>query len=199
MIETAVMRSLAIPLCVLVLVGGLQVGCEGEEGGEPERPAESGDPLPRLPRDWKRDVNRRAGLAIGVPPRWSVRDRRRSSLFRSPDLFVAVSVSADRSREALAVPLEEFASRVADALRGFKRLRTGWPRPFRARYEAVALPGSGQSAKGDVPQNLLVVVERNEGVATYTVLIARNARAGSRSHREEVSRMVRSLRSRPVR
>jgi hypothetical protein len=172
-------------------------GCGDEES--PPRPVETSDPLPKLPRDWKREVNRRAGFAIGVPPGWSARDRRRSSLFRSPDLLVAVSVSADRSQEGLAVPLEEFANRVADALRGFKRLRTGRPRPFRARYEAVAVPGSGQSAKGGVPQNLLVVVERDEGVATYTALVARNAKPGARSHRDEVSRMVRSLRSRPVR
>jgi hypothetical protein len=192
-------RPVATPLCLALAVALLFGGC-GDEGAEaPARPTQLADPLPRLPGDWKREVNRRAGFAIGVPPGWSARGRRRSSLFRSRDLLVAVSVSADRSREGLAVPLEEFAARVADALGGFKRLRTERPRPFRARYEAVAVPGRGKSAKSDVPQNLLVVVERDEGVATYTALVARNAKRGARPHREEVGRMVRSLRSRPVR
>jgi hypothetical protein len=134
-----------------------------------------------------------------VPPGWSARDRSGSSLFRSPDHLVAVSVSADRSEGALAVPLEEFASRVADALPRFRRLDPGKPRPFRARYGAVAVPASGRAAKSGVRQRLLVVVERRDRLATYTILVARSAKLGGRAHRDEVLRMLRSLRGRPVR
>lgn len=174
-------------------------GCgEREEPEPPPRPAETADPLPELPRKWARHVNPRAGFAIARPPGWSARDRRRSSLMRSPDRLAAVTISADRSEGGLALPLNEFATRVADALRGFRRLKTEPPRPFRARYDAVAVAGRGQ-AKGGVPQRVLVVVERRAGLATYTAVVATNAKRAAGRHRDEIRRMLRSLRGRPVR
>lgn len=188
-----------LPLCLLVPTAAalLLGGCDGGEDEPPARPPETADPLPNLPRHWTREVNREAGFAIGVPPRWSSRDRRRGSLFRSPDRLVAVSVSGDSREGALAVPVEEFATRVAEALPKLRRLEAGRPRPFRARYEAAAVSATGKAAGGAVPQRLLVVVARREGLATYTVVVARNARRGGQAHREQVRRMLRSLRGRP--
>jgi hypothetical protein len=170
-------------------------GCVVDEKDEPPPPVETTERLPKLPRDWTREVSRGAGFAIGVPPRWTADERRRSALFRSPDRLVAVSVSADRTPDGLAVPLDEYAPRVADALDGFRNLKVGKPRPFRAHYEAVAVPASGK-AKGGVPQRLLVVVERRGGLVTYTLLVARNATVSGGAHRDEIRRMVRSLRGR---
>jgi hypothetical protein len=176
----------------------LASGC-GEDGAEsPTRPRETADPLPKLPREWKRHVNRKGGFAIGVPPGWSAKDRGRDSLFRSGDRLVAVSVSADRGAGALALPVDEFAERVADALPRLKRLRAQRARPFKARYEASAVPATARAAGSGVPQRLLVVVQRREGLATYTVLVARNAKRGGRAHRDEIHRMLRSLRGRPT-
>jgi hypothetical protein len=186
------LTALAIALAAIV------AAC-GEKEEPPPPPVESADPLPKLPREWKRHVNGRAGFVIGVPRQWSARDRRSSSLLRSPDRLVAVSVSADRGEGALVLPVERFAARVADALSGFKRLRADRPRPFRARYEAAAVRATGRTKEGDVPQRLLVVVERREGIATYTVLVAENANAGTKRHRAEIRRMLRSLRGRPPR
>jgi hypothetical protein len=194
-ISTIPLRALVPLLAAALLLGG----CDAGEKDEPApRPVETADPLPKLPREWRPHANRRAGFAIGVPPRWSVRDRRRSSLFRSPDRLVAVSVSVDRSEGGLALPVDEFAARVADALPDLKRLEVDKPRPFHARYEAAGVSATGTAAKGDVRQKLLVVVERREGFATYTVVVARNAKRGAKEYRDELRRMLRSLRGRPA-
>ena len=187
------------PLCLLVPTAAalLLGGCDGGGDESPARPPETADPLPNLPRHWTREVNREGGFAIGVPPRWSSRDRRRDSLLRSPDRLVAVSVSGDGGEGALAVPVEEFAARVAEALPKLRRLEAGRPRPFRTRYEAAAVTATGKAAGAAVPQRLLVVVARREGLATYTVVVARNARRGGQAHRDQVRRMLRSLRGRP--
>jgi hypothetical protein len=186
------------PIVLAIALAALVGGC-GEKAEPPPPPVETADPLPKLPREWKRHVNSRAGFVIGVPRQWSARDRRSSSLLRSPDRLVAVSVSADRGEGAQALPVERFATRVADALSGFERLKADRPRPFRARYDAAAVRATGRTRKGDVPQRLLVVVERRAGFATYTVLVAENASLGTKRHRDEIRRILRSLRGRPPR
>jgi hypothetical protein len=197
----AAVKGIAAPIGVAAVAVALVAGGCGEDGGtESEKPPrETADPLPKLPRDWKPHVNRSAGFAIGVPSGWSARNRGRDSLFRSGDRLVAVSVSADRGAGALALPIDEFAERVAEALPRLKRLRAQRARPFDARYQAVAVPATGRAAGEGVPQRLLVVVQRREGLATYTVLVARNAKPGARAHRDEIRRMLRSLRGRPPR
>jgi hypothetical protein len=191
------MTRAAWAVCAALACAVAAFGC-GERDEPAPRPAETADPLPDLPRKWSRHVNRRAGFAIGLPPRWSDRDRRRSSLLRSPDHLAAVTISADRTDGGLALPLDEFATRVADALKGFRRLETDRPRPFRARYDAVAVTGTG-SSRGGVPQRILIVVQRRAGVATYTAVVAANAKRAAGRHRKEIGRMLRSLRGRPPR
>jgi hypothetical protein len=189
-----------ITLGVLVSVTGalLLAGCDlGEKDEPPPAPVEAADPPPKLPRSWSRHVDRKLGFAIGLPPHWSAKDRRRSSLLRSPDRLVAVSVSADRTEGGLAVPVEEFAERVAKALPDLKQLKADRARPFRARYDAAAVTAKAK-AKSGVPQRLLVVVERRDDFATYTAVVAANAKHGGHAHRDEVLRMLRSLRGRPV-
>jgi hypothetical protein len=186
----------SIAALLVLMFALLLAGCDVGEKDEPSPPpVETADPLPKLPKRWGRHANPELGFAIGVPPRWSADDRRRSSLFRSPDRLVAVSVSADRSEGGLAVPIEEFALRVTKALPDLKRLRAERPRPFRARYDAAAVTATARSPAG-VPQRLLLVVERREPFATYTAVVAANARQGAGAHRDEVLRMLRSLRGR---
>jgi hypothetical protein len=182
-------------MLTLVLAVAL-AGCDvGEKDEPPPAPVEKADPLPKLPDGWSRHANRKLGFAIGVPPHWSVNDRRRSSLFRSADRLVAVSVSADRTEGGLAVPIDEFAERVTKALPDLRDLKAMRPRAFRARYDAAAVTATAKS-KGGVPQRLLVVVERREPFATYTAVVAANAKQGAGAHRDEVLRMLRSLRGR---
>jgi hypothetical protein len=192
------MRRVACAACAALAFAPALSGCGERDEPEPAAtPVETSDPLPDLPRRWSRHVNSRAGFAVGLPPGWSARDRRRSSLLRSPDRLAAVTISADRTSSGLALPLDEFATRVADALKGFRRLKTESPRPFDARYDAVAVAGTGE-AKGGLRQRLLVVVERRAGLATYTAVVATNAKRAAGRHRDEIRRILRSVRGRPV-
>ena len=121
------MSSTARRLLALFGVLALVVvpGCGGEEEPQPaEEPRETVDPLPKLRQGWKPYVNHRIGFAMGVAPGWSARETGTSTLLRSPDRLVAVSVSADRTDAALAVPLDEFAADAAAALDGYHDLDT---------------------------------------------------------------------------
>jgi hypothetical protein len=51
-------------------------------------------------------------------------------------------------------------------------------------------------SRGGVPQRLLLVVARREPFATYTAVVAANATQGASAHRDEVLRMLSSLRGR---
>jgi hypothetical protein len=190
----------------MVAAGLLMAGCGGDGGDSaPARP-ETVQPLPKLPGGWRHYVNRRAGFAIGLPPGWKASIVKPSSLLRSPDHLVAVSISADRTEEALATPLERYALDTRNALDDlrpsgeaplYENVNGGHPRDFKARYDAVAVPARGRAAKGGLPQRLLLVVIRRDSLATYPILVAANARRGS-PFRGQVPGMLRTLRGRPV-
>src|SRR5688572_20394655 len=92
-------RAIASLAALCVLAFG---ACgEDDEPAPPQRPRETVDKLPELPPDWKPYVNRQVGFAIGRPPGWRAEHRGGSTLLRSPDRLVAVSISADRTLEAV--------------------------------------------------------------------------------------------------
>jgi hypothetical protein len=174
-------------------------GCGEDDGGEaPERRTETVDHLPELPAEWKRYVNDRAGFAIGLAPGWKAERRGTSTLLRSPDHLVAVSISADRTPEALEARLEPFAAGAAKSLPGFRNLKTRKPRRFEQRYTGVAVPARGRARESAVRQRLLLIVLRRKGIATYPVLIARNAERSSAFYGRQAVKIVRTLRGRPI-
>jgi len=187
-------RALAWLASLCVGVAGASCG-SGDEPVSPERPRESIDRRPKLPRGWKPYVDRRIGLAIGRAPGWRARRRGRSVLLRSPDHLVAVSVSADRSLEAVEFPLDDFVVQAAEGLPGYRRLDVGRARPFEAKYQARAVGSRG--TEGGVRQRMLFIALRRPGIVTYPVLIASNARRDSAYYKAEALRMVRTLRGRP--
>lgn len=71
----------------------------------------------------------------------------------SPDRLVAVSISADRTTEAIEFPLDDYTVEATEALTGFKDFEVGKARPFKAHYEAEAVEATG-TAKGRVRQRL---------------------------------------------
>src|SRR4051794_27552165 len=74
-----------------------------------------------LPAHWHRQLDLQSGLSIGIPPRWKAHHPRRALLVSSPDRLVAVSVTADRTADARAIPLDGFARTVLAALPGYRR------------------------------------------------------------------------------
>jgi hypothetical protein len=183
-------------LAALCLVVAIAACGDEDEPAPPERPRETVDKLPELPDGWKPYVDRQVGFAIGRPPGWRAAHRGASTLLRSPDHLVAVSVSADRTLGAVGFPLDDYVEQAAEALPRFGRLEVGRPRPFRDEYPAQAVRAEG--VKDGVRQRLLFVALRRRGVVTYPVLVARNAEKKSGYYADEALRMVRTLRGRPL-
>jgi hypothetical protein len=140
-----------------------------------------------------------------VPRGWKTSLVKSSSLLRSPDHLVAVSISADRTEEARSTPLRRYALDTADALDDlrpngepplYEDVKTRHPREPGGHYETVTVPARARATKGGLPQRLLLVALRRDHIVTYPVLVAANARRGS-PFRVQVPRMLRTLRGRP--
>jgi hypothetical protein len=197
-----VAKLATIAATAILLASSVIAGCDEEDGGSGDSGSvsETVDPLPELPRGWEQHVNEDAGFAIGVPPEWSARARGERSELRSPDRLVAISIAADRSEDALGVPLPDLARATLRAgPPGVRKLEAGRPRPFRHRYEAVSLGATAVAGENPpVRERLHLFVIRRPGLATYTALAAENAETSARPHREEIERALRSLRGRPI-
>jgi hypothetical protein len=189
------MRRVPAAIAILCVSLGVAACGEDEPAAPPERPRETVDKLPKLPPGWKPYVNRRVGFAIGRAPGWRAVHRGASTLMRSPDHLVAVSISADRTFAAVEFPLDDYVKQAAEALPRFRKLEVGRPRPFRDEYPAQAVGAEG--VKDGVRQRLLFIALRRRGVVTYPVLVARNAEKKSGYYADEALRMVRTLRGRP--
>ena len=119
---------------------------------------------------------------------------------RSRDRLVAVSIVADRTADALAPPVEEFATSALGAVPGFEgQLEPGTPQRFRHRYEAVGVKARGSAERGGVDQRLELIVLRRADLATVTILIAANQRREAASSQALAEELVRTVRTRPVR
>jgi hypothetical protein len=119
-------------------------------------------------------------------------------LLRSPDRLVAVSISADRAPEALEISLRDYGPQVVEALRGFEDLKAGKPHFFEHRYQGATVSATARARESDIRQRLTFIGLRRDELATYGVLIARNAEQDSGLYGRQAIRMVRTLRGRPV-
>lgn len=169
---------------------------------------ETADEPAELPGGWSREVNAEAGFSVGVPPGWGFENTPsgQGSIVTSPDQLIAVTVTADRTSGALELPLDEFATRTAEAFggevlgaRGFKDLKVTRAVPFKGTpYDAVAVRAIGTSKRSGDRERLFVVVVRREGQAAYVVISRENAEQRSEvASRDEVKGIIRSLRGRP--
>jgi hypothetical protein len=181
----------------LALLGG---GCGGDETSEPTPPPETAQELPKLPKRWQEHRDRSIGYAIGKPPGWRVGPSRMAALIRSPDHLVAVTIVANRDREALEVPLEQFATDALAALPGFKaRLEPSRPKPFSGTpLDAVWTTATGTTVGRGIQERATLLVLRREDIVNYTVAVVENAQRGySRKDREVALRMIGTLRDLP--
>ena len=189
-------RAAALLVAALVALGAAGCG-EEEQSGELQRRSETAQPLPDLRPGWKPHQNATGGFAFRVPPGWRAENQGIRSLVRSPDRLVAATITADRSEEALEPPLDEFADAVITSVSGIHDLEPRGSRRFRHRYEAAAVEADAVGGRKDVRQKLLLVALRREGIATLTVLVARNAERDTGRYVPQIEAMIRSLRSRP--
>lgn len=192
------MRIAAALGALLLAAGAAGCGADGDTAAV-TTPVEAADPLPELPGGWSEHHNEDAGFAIGVPPGWRARDRGIGTELRSPERLAAVSVAADRTGEVLSVPLEQLATAtISSEIPGLRDVEPGEPHPFRHRYNAVALTARGVAEPKGVRERLLLLIVRRDELATFTVLAAHNAEEHPRFYEDEIERMIRSLRGRPI-
>ena len=164
-----------------------------------ERKPETVQDLPKLPPGFEPYISRVNGLALGRPPGWKATDEGVATLLAAPDQLVVMSLSVDRSDEALAGDPEALAGQTFSALQGYEgELDPSEPRPFKHRYEAFEVRGEGVSAATGVRQRLRVVVLKRGGAAVVTAVIAENAKAKAPLEVEQALDALRTVRTRPV-
>jgi hypothetical protein len=171
-------------------------------------PDETIDEPAKLPDGWQTVTNRQAGFSVGIPPGWEERGTPggQGSVITSPDELITLTITADRTRGALELPLDEFATRTAEALGSdvvgkdqFEDLFVTTAAPFKAEYDASAVRASGKSARTGVEELILVTVVRRPDLASYVIVSRENAeKKSSVADRDDVKEIIRSLRGRPV-
>ena len=165
---------------------------------EPAAPAERADPRGRLPAGWRRVVNARAGFSLGIPPGWTARGATGTTLVRSGDRLLAVSITADRSPEGRELPPDVYVRRTARGLTGYTDLKVGRPAPLRgARYPGATLAATGTFARTKVRQVIRVTALRRRGQVTFALIFFRTARAPGALYAPAVVGMLRTFRAAP--
>jgi hypothetical protein len=185
---------------LLLAAAALLPAC-GEDAAAPpgERPPETAEELPKLPRGWEPHRNAAGGFALGRPPGWAADDRGPVTRLASPDELVAVTITADRTDEALELPPDEFATATLGALPGYREpLEARQAKPFRHPYRAAQARATGVAERSGVRQRVLVVALRRDELATVTAVVAANAERPTGPARRDALRALKTLRTRPV-
>jgi hypothetical protein len=187
---------IAVAVTVTALAGcGASSGDSGSS--TTPHPAETTDPPAKPPNGWQTYISPVAGFSISVPPAWAAEPSGGSSLLRSPDKVVAISITADRTDEALNASLESYAADTLKNLSGFTGLKPTGVRAYKAQYPAAIATADGKLSSSGVEQRLTLVVLRREGIAAYPVLASRNAGVSS-PFVKQIDAVIHSLRGRPV-
>jgi hypothetical protein len=184
----------ALGLCAMTLGACGGGGTTTTTGSAVETP----QALPKLPPGWRPVVNTSEGFAFGLPRGWQARETHSgTSLLRTPDHRIAVSISADRTDQALRQPLGDYATGAATSLGGLRRIKVLGTNPIRNRYSAVEVRASGLGS-GGIKERALLVALRRDHLVTFVIASLRRADVPDAIYGAQVTRIVKTLRSRPV-
>lgn len=195
----AVVLTAAVAIAGLAGFGIWQLGEDDGERQELAPPSEISDPVFGLPRGWLKTANAAGGFGLGVPPGWSAKVVGAKTTLKSPGSGVVVSITADRSGEAVGAGLEGYAVGIAERLAGGATPRpAGTPKMLGPGYEAAAVQVTQGAASASPGQRLEVVVVRRPELAAYPILVASGATVKRAQLDPIVNRLVASLRGRAV-
>lgn len=190
-----------VAIACLGVLAAIELGSDEEDSGEPPAPPpETADPLPPLPRGWSKTANEAAGFALGVPPGWSAKEAGAKTTLRAPRGPVVVRVTADRTDEALEADLGEYANGIAARLAPRSPVAPSRPPPVPGNpgYESAAVTVVRVAPPQGRGQRIEIVVVRRPQLAAYPVLIASDQGVDPNELDPLVTKLVRSLRGRPV-
>ena len=178
----------------------LAAGCGDSSAPATRTTAEKADKRAKLPDDWRRVVNERAGFNLGIPPGWKARGGPGSTIVRSRDTSLAVSITADRSAAGRDLPVTVYARRAIRGLSGYRDLKIGKvTRVVDTRYPAAAVKAEGVFERTSLRQALILFALRKRRTGTFTMLVIRSARVPRARYAAVISEMVRTLRAQPPR
>jgi hypothetical protein len=141
-------------------------------------------------------VNRRAGFNLGIPPGWRARGGPGSTIIRSRDRALAVSVTADRSAQGRRLNVASYARRTILDLPGYRDLKTGKvTRVVDTRYPAAAVKAAGVFQRTSLRQAIILFALQKRRTVTFTVIVFRSARVPRGRYAAVVSTLVRTLRA----
>jgi hypothetical protein len=149
----------------------------------------------RVPSGWRPVDNAADGFAFGLPPSWTVAPAGGTTVVRSADGALALSISADRSEEGLTTPLPLYARRTVLALPGYRGLRlTASPRVELPGYATASASARGTLIKTGVRQAIELVALRRAGRATLAVTSFRSAAVPRKRYASLTAQLLRTLR-----
>ncbi len=191
-------RALAVAAASASACGLAACGSGGSSTTQALRAApERTERAARLPRGWKRVVDRRDGFSFGVPPGWRAHRTRSGELVRSADGALALSIAYDRGDDARTLKVRAYAKRTAHALTGYRNLHVGRAELVRGeRYPTATVSARGVFLRTHVRQAILVVAVRRPRRGTFVLFAFRSARTRAIRYAPELAALVRTLRTR---
>lgn len=158
----------------------------------------SADAAAPLPRGWQRIGDAQAGFTLGLPPGWTSQVGSATTIARPEAGGVALSVSADGSKDGRKDTPEKYLRVAIEHLNGYRALRVGQPRPLKGlAYPAAMVTASGVFAQTGVPQEIQLYALRRPERVTFIISVFRSTDIAGSRYMGLVDRIVRSLRARP--
>jgi hypothetical protein len=178
----------------------IAAGCGDSSTSEPaDTPRERSDKKASLPDDWRRVVNERAGFNFGIPPGWKAAEtlsRPPSTIVRSRDRSLAVSITADRGPQGRDLKVTTYARRAIRGLSGYRDLKIGAvTRVVDTKYPAAAVKAEGVFERTSLRQALILFALKKKDAGTFSMLVIRSARVPRERYADVISTMVRTLRA----
>ena len=190
------MSLLPRPLAAVAALVLLPTACgwDDDEGdsSRPQPSARPGEPPP----GWRTVRNRTVGFTVAAPKAWPADSSRRTTLIRSDDQLVSLTIAADRSASGRRLPPARYARRTLSSLPGFRgRIDRRAPRVRRSPYPSAVVSGTGTVSTTIRRQRISVAAYRVAGNGTYTAIVFRNAVVQPRFNDRKIARILRTFRA----